>query len=172
VLIRVPIYLLSLIGSGVNRRGRLVIAWFGPSGLSSLLLVLLAVFAGVPGSAQIFAICSLIVLLSIVIHGTSPMLLARFSKKHEPAEPEIPSRTVPVPESSQPVGSQIINLEELKSLQQAGEEVILLDVRTERSRGTSDSHAKGSVRMPPENVVIQAREKNLPKDAWLVAYCA
>lgn len=172
VLIRVPIYLLSLLGSGVNRRGRLVIAWFGPSGLSSLLLVLLAVFAGVPGNAQIFAICSLIVLLSIVIHGTSPMLLARFSKKHEPAEPEIPSRTLPVPESSQPVGSQIINLEELDSLKQAGEEVILLDVRTERSRGTSDSHAKGSVRMPPENVVIQAREKNLPKDAWLIAYCA
>jgi NhaP-type Na+/H+ or K+/H+ antiporter len=172
VLIRVPIYLLSLIGSGVNRRGRLVIAWFGPSGLSSLLLVLLAVFAGVPGNEQIFAICSLIVLLSIVIHGTSPMLLARFSKKHEPAEPEIPSSALPVPESSQPVGSQIINLEELDRLQQAGEQVILLDVRTERSRGTSDSHAKGSVRMPPENVVIQAREKNLSKDAWLVAYCA
>jgi NhaP-type Na+/H+ or K+/H+ antiporter len=172
VLIRVPIYLLSLIRSGVNRRGRLVIAWFGPSGLSSLLLVLLAVFAGVPGSERLFAICSLIVLLSIVIHGTSPMLLARFSKKHDSAEPEIPSRTLPVHESSQSVGSQIINLEELDSLKQAGEEVILLDVRTERSRDTSDTHAKGSVRMPPENVVIQAREKNLSKDAWLVAYCA
>jgi sodium/hydrogen antiporter len=137
--------------------------------------VLLAVFAGVPGNERLFAICSLIVLLSIVIHGTSPLLLARFSKKDEPAEPaepETPSRTVPVPESSQPVGKQIINLEELDSLKQAGEQVVLLDVRTERSLGTSESQAEGSVRMPPENVVIQAREKNLPKDAWLVAYCA
>ena len=173
VLIRVPIYLLSLLRSNVNRRGRLVIAWFGPSGLSSLLLVLLAVFAGVPGNERIFAICSLIVLLSIVIHGTSPMLLARFSKKIEVTEP--PSRALPVVEPSQQeqsVGSQIVTLEDVDRLKKAGEQVILLDVRTERSRATSDSQADGSVRMPPENVVVQAREKNLPKDAWLVAYCA
>src|SRR5690348_3205638 len=35
MLIRIPVYLLSLIGSHVDRRGRLLIAWFGPSGLSS-----------------------------------------------------------------------------------------------------------------------------------------
>jgi sodium/hydrogen antiporter len=178
VLIRVPIYLLSLLRSNVNRRGRLVIAWFGPSGLSSLLLVLLAVFAGAPGSEQIFAICSLIVLLSIVIHGTSPMLLARFTKKQElPGEPslpveESPVEEKPVKESSHSVGKQTITLDELDQLEKAGEQVILLDVRTDRSRDTSDSHAKGSVRMPPENVVLQAREFNLPKDAWLIAYCA
>ena len=175
VLIRVPIYLLSLLRSGVNRRGRLVIAWFGPSGLSSLLLVLLAVFAGVPGSERLFAICSLIVLLSIVIHGTSPMLLARITTKQElPPEPsQLPrERSLPVQESSQPVGKQTITLDELDQIEKSGEQVILLDVRTERSRGTSDSQAKGSVRMPPENVVLQARELNLPKDAWLIAYCA
>src|SRR5262245_45144164 len=44
--IRIPIYLVSLIGSNVDRRSRMVIAWYGPSGLSSLLLVLLPVFAG------------------------------------------------------------------------------------------------------------------------------
>ncbi|HEU4511126.1 MAG TPA: cation:proton antiporter [Pyrinomonadaceae bacterium] len=189
VLIRVPIYLLSLLGSKVNRRGRLLIAWFGPSGLSSLLLVLLAVFAGVPGSDRLFAICSLIVLLSIVIHGTSPMLLARFTKQHEaPLEPSQPQRepsqpqqepsqlqrekSLPVIDSSQPVGKQSITLDELDQLEKSGEKVILLDVRTERSRSTSTSQAKGSVRMPPENVVAQAREFNLPKDAWLIAYCA
>lgn len=175
VLIRVPIYLLSLLRSGVNRRGRLVIAWFGPSGLSSLLLVLLAVFAGVPGSERLFAICSLIVLLSIVIHGTSPMLLTRITKKDEtPRElSQLPrEQSLPVQESSQPVGKQSITLDELDQLEKSGEQVILLDVRTERSLGTSDSHAKGSVRMPPENVVLQARELNLPKDAWLIAYCA
>src|SRR6185369_7895222 len=43
VLIRTPVYLLSLLGSGVDMRGRLLIAWFGPRGLSSLLLVLLPV---------------------------------------------------------------------------------------------------------------------------------
>jgi len=81
VLIRTPVYLLSLLGSEVDARGRLLIAWFGPRGLSSLLLVLLPVFAGVPGSDQWFSICALVVLVSVVLHGGSPMLLARAARK-------------------------------------------------------------------------------------------
>lgn len=81
VLIRTPVYLLSLLGSDVHRRGRLLIAWFGPRGLSSLLLILLPVFAGIPGSDQLFSICSLVVLVSVVIHGGSPMLLARLARR-------------------------------------------------------------------------------------------
>jgi NhaP-type Na+/H+ or K+/H+ antiporter len=81
VLIRTPVYLLSLIGSGVDMRGRLLIAWFGPRGLSSLLLVLLPVFAGQAGSKQLFATCSLVVLVSVVLHGGSPMLLAQAARK-------------------------------------------------------------------------------------------
>ena len=81
VVIRTPVYLLSLVGSRVDLRGRLLIAWFGPRGLSSLLLVLLPVFAGLPGSEYLFSICSLVVLVSVVLHGGSPMLLARAARK-------------------------------------------------------------------------------------------
>lgn len=81
LLIRTPVYLLSLFGSGVDTRGRLLIAWFGPRGLSSLLLILLPVFAGLPGSDQLFAVCSLVVLVSIVLHGGAPMLLARAARR-------------------------------------------------------------------------------------------
>ena len=81
VLIRTPVYLLSLIRSNVDMRGRLLIAWFGPRGLSSLLLVLLPVFAGLPGGEHLFAICSLVVLVSVVLHGGSPMLLAQIARK-------------------------------------------------------------------------------------------
>jgi NhaP-type Na+/H+ or K+/H+ antiporter len=81
LLIRTPVYLLSLVGSGVDTRGRLLIAWFGPRGLSSLLLILLPVFAGLPGSERLFAVCSLVVLVSVVLHGGSPMLLARAARK-------------------------------------------------------------------------------------------
>ena len=181
LLIRVPVYLVSLLGSRVDRRGRLVIAWFGPSGLSSLLLVLLPVFAGVPGSDRLFRICALIVLISVIVHGTSPMLFARFSRTRElePVEPPAPepvpateSRSLPVIESSESVGSQTVTLEESERLQKSGEKVILLDVRTERSRDASDLQAEGSVRIEPENVVIQAQKLKLPKDAWLIAYCA
>src|SRR6201991_313366 len=189
MLIRIPVYLLSLIGSNVDRRGRAIIAWFGPSGLSSLLLVLLPVFAGLPGSDRLFAVCSLIVLLSVVIHGTSPMLLARFCKPNltEKPQPE-PERALPVIETPPAVAAtpdaprtaatdleiapQIITLQELDRLQKSGDQVILLDVRTERSIEGSDSMAQGAVRMPPEHVVDQDRERNLPKEAWLIAYCA
>jgi len=65
----------------VDMRGRLLIAWFGPRGLSSLLLVLLPVFAGLPGGERLFAICSLVVLVSVVLHGGAPMLLAQAARK-------------------------------------------------------------------------------------------
>lgn len=86
LLIRTPVYLLSLIGSGVDMRGRLLIAWFGPKGLSSLLLVLLPVFAGLPGGGQLFELCSLVVLASVVLHGGSPMLLARAASRRASKE--------------------------------------------------------------------------------------
>lgn len=187
MLIRVPVYLLSLLGSKVDRRGRSIIVWFGPKGLSSLLLILLPVFAGLPGSERLFAVCSLVVLLSVVIHGASPMLLARFCKPksgEETPEPEQPRLETPATQpgtaatqsrASLPVvemGGQVVSLEDLDRLQKSGEQVILLDVRTERSMETSESMAHGAVRMPPEHVVEQARELKLPKDAWLLAYCA
>jgi NhaP-type Na+/H+ or K+/H+ antiporter len=97
VLIRTPVYLVSLLGSKVDMRSRLLIAWFGPRGLSSLLLVLLPVFAGVAGSDRLFAICSLVVLVSVVLHGGSPMLLsglARKRAKREGAEVETDKQPV------------------------------------------------------------------------------
>jgi NhaP-type Na+/H+ or K+/H+ antiporter len=113
VLIRTPIYLLSLLGSGVDTRGRLLIAWFGPRGLSSLLLVLLPVFAGLPGSQQLFAVCSLVVLVSVVLHGGSPLLLARAARRRaarasdEASGPDVarefgPGPAVPEAEDVQP----------------------------------------------------------------------
>jgi len=167
ILIRVPVYLLTLIGSNVDHHGRLLIAWFGPSGLSSLLLVLLPVFAGVPGSDRLFRVSALIVMISIVIHGASPMLLTRFGPKTEPVEPPAPPpqplpeaarefRSLPVMETAPSLGTQSITLEELDQLQKSGDPVVLLDVRTDRSRDTSDFQATGSVRIVPENVVAQA----------------
>lgn len=165
MLIRIPVYLLSLLRSNVDRRGRLLIAWFGPKGLSSLLLILLPVFAGLPGSERLFAVCAFIVLLSVVIHGASPMLLARFFK----LEPQ----KVPLSEpSASELNSTIITLDDLDRLLNSGENVIILDVRTERSMETSESMAQDAVRLPPENVAQRARELELPKDAWLIAYCA
>jgi cell volume regulation protein A len=106
VLIRTPVYLLSLIRSNVDMRGRLLIAWFGPRGLSSLLLVLLPVFAGLPGAERLFAICSLVVLVSVVAHGGSPMLLAQIARKKARREGAVVSTPAHGPTAAQE-GAQI-----------------------------------------------------------------
>lgn len=81
VLLRPVVYFASLVPARLERRARLIIVWFGPRGLSSLLLVLLAVFAGVPGSDYLFAMCSLVVLASLVVHGGTPAVLARLERR-------------------------------------------------------------------------------------------
>lgn len=72
---RLPILYAALARTGLDSRTRLLIGWFGPRGLGSLLLVLLPVFAGIAGSEQLFAIASLMVLLSVALHGGTPLLL-------------------------------------------------------------------------------------------------
>lgn len=204
ILIRPPVYLLSLWGSRVDWRGRLLIAWFGPRGLSSLLLVLLPVFAGLPGSEQLFPLCCLVVLLSVLLHGGSPLVLsqaARRRARHETQSvdlvrnfgapestggdgdsPEASSSSASCPISqdadrnltkatnADQIGARSITIDELRRLQEAGEKVIILDVRTDRS--LDELQAKGAVRIPPDDVVRGANKLGLPKHAWLTAYCA
>jgi NhaP-type Na+/H+ or K+/H+ antiporter len=220
LLVRPPVFLLSLARSRVERGDCLVIAWFGPRGLSSLLLVLLPVFAGLPGSEQLFAICSLVVLLSVVVHGGSPLLLGWGSRRRSPTEtspptpepgepplspapatadlagdghvsrpslvgtssatsPEIASSIVTdVPDlnhergGGQDITTQKLSIEQLRHLWDAGAPLAILDVRTDRTYDPSSSQARGAVRLPPEDVAARAGELNLPRDAWLVAYCA
>ena len=64
-------FLVSLARSEVSQEGRLLLAWFGPRGLNSLLLLILAVSVGIPEPERIFGIVSVVVLASIVFHGMS-----------------------------------------------------------------------------------------------------
>ena len=47
------------------------VAWFGPRGLNSLLLMLLVVHAGVPGGELLFSTVGVVVLASVALHGAS-----------------------------------------------------------------------------------------------------
>jgi sodium/hydrogen antiporter len=193
----------------------MLIAWFGPRGLSSLLLVLLPVFAGIAGSEHLFAICSLVVLLSVIVHGGSPLILARRRPRAQyqptttggdqgaellslPPPVAAPSRstdrydgsqssTVNRARSGEPPSQESgtapaneghdapplrISLDEVQRLKQQGAQVILLDARTERAYEASDKQAQGAIRLVPDRVEIRARTLGLPRDAWLIVYCA
>ncbi|MBC8075407.1 MAG: cation:proton antiporter, partial [Chloroflexales bacterium] len=52
-----------------NGVARLFMGWFGPRGLSSLLLALLAVQAAIPQAEYLLAIIGVVVLVSVVAHG-------------------------------------------------------------------------------------------------------
>jgi hypothetical protein len=140
--------------------------------LSSLLLILLPVFAGVPGSERLFAITSLVVLLSVAIHGTA---IAIFLRKHEGPIPPV-GGTVSAAITREPdLNARIperITLAELRDLREAGEKVIPVDVRTERSHGMDNLAAQGAVRLPPDDSVRGARQLGLDHHATLVLYCA
>lgn len=69
-LIARPVALYPMLkGLNLNTRDRRLISAFGPRGLSSLLLALLPVFAGIPNAERIFTLTSVVVLLSVVVHG-------------------------------------------------------------------------------------------------------
>lgn len=159
ILVRPIVFLVSLWPARLDRRSLLLISWFGPRGLSSLLLVLVTVFAGMPGSERLFAVCSLVVLLSVLLHGGSVMFLPRCSKEDmerasaSTAEDHVPEK---------------IGVAELLRLQEAGEPLVILDVR----RSPNEQTAKGAVRVDPERPVQEAQRLHLPREAWLVAFCA
>ena len=183
LLVRPLAVLASLWPTKLDRKSMALISWFGPRGLSSLLLVLLPVFAGTPGSERLFSICCLIVLLSVLLHGGSLMVLGRF--RSQPVEAPAPAVSAPSAAVRSPLpvlnprGEEAqaripdqIDLAELHRLQASDEPVIVLDVRTLRSLETSDATAKGAVRLDPERTVQEAERLHLPREAWLVAFCA
>jgi NhaP-type Na+/H+ or K+/H+ antiporter len=153
---------------GVRGGDRKIVALFGPRGLSSLLLVLLPVFAGVAGSERLFNVVSLVVLLSLVVHGAIiGMFLRRTSPRRTP-----PVLVQPTSDGNADAEDRI-TLEEVRALQQRGEPVIFVDARAEKSFNADPRQAVGAVRIPPDAPVTNsALEARLARDATLVVYCA
>ncbi|HJR43153.1 MAG TPA: cation:proton antiporter [Gemmatimonadaceae bacterium] len=157
-----------LVGTGMGRRDRTLVALFGPRGLSSLLFALLPVFDNMAGAEDLFAIVCLVVLLSVVLHGGG---IALFLRRNTPRD-EGPA---PVPEpvaAEEPQVPERITLAELAELRERGEPTILVDARAERSYNGSDLQASGSVRLQPDDPVRSALEQRLSRQATLVVYCA
>jgi NhaP-type Na+/H+ or K+/H+ antiporter len=154
-------------------RNRRIIAWFGgPRGLSSLLLILLPVFAGVQGSEQLFAITCVVVLLSVVIHGTAIAVYLR--KTEGPVPDDLDVSDAKPTKKPDPAGKvpERITLEELRRLREAGEPVILADVRKDRAYDADTIKAAGAIRLPPDDAVRLARQLGLDHHATVVLYCA
>jgi NhaP-type Na+/H+ or K+/H+ antiporter len=170
---RTVVLLPALASEGIEPRNRRIIAWFGgPRGLSSLLLILLPVFAGVEGSERLFAITCLVVVLSVVIHGTGIAVYLR--KTEGPIPDTLDVSDAKAAKAAKPDAKvpERITLAEMRELEKAGEPLVLADVRTERAWKGDDLRAKGAIRLPPDDAVRRARELGLDHHGTVVLYCA
>jgi NhaP-type Na+/H+ or K+/H+ antiporter len=100
--VRTLVMLPVLSRAGLQGRSCRLIAWFGPRGLSTLLLVLLPVFAGLPGSERLFTVACLVVLLSVLLHGGAIALLARPAAVPRPAAAPTGAIAAPTPATPAP----------------------------------------------------------------------
>jgi cell volume regulation protein A len=160
---------------GVRGRDRKLIALFGPRGLSSLLLTLLPVFAGVRGAEQWFTIACLVVLLSLVVHGTVIGMYLRGGAGR--GRSALPVQKLSADSHQRtPDGLGItedrIPIADVRDLQQKGEPIVFVDARAPRSYNADDRQITGSVRIPPDDAVRSATERRLSQHATLVVYCA
>ena len=65
-----------------------------------------------------------------------------------------------------------ITLDQVQALQAKGEPVVLLDVRKDGAWAESEVKTAGAIRIPPDDAALRAAELALPRNSWLVAYCA
>jgi NhaP-type Na+/H+ or K+/H+ antiporter len=161
-----------LAGLNLNIRDRRLIAAFGPRGLSSLLLALLPVFAGIPNAEQIFTLTSVVVLLSIVVHGGGTAYFLRKSgvlTSALQAEVLAPRSKTAGAVEAVPVR---ITIDEVRALQAKGEPVLIVDGRSRSNYDGDSIKAADAVRLDPDDPVRDATQQRLSQRSTLVVYCA
>jgi NhaP-type Na+/H+ or K+/H+ antiporter len=164
---------------GLDQRERKLVALFGPRGLSTLLFMLLPVFAGVPGSHGLFTIASLVTLLSVVIHGGGMAFYLRANTPPGPVAVAADQTRAPATRASeQPAGAaaaelpEKIDLDEARELMASSDPPIFVDARTDKNYGADPRHPVSAVRLPPDDPVRSATEQRLSQRSTLLVYCA
>jgi cell volume regulation protein A len=179
VSIRTLVLLPVLRAARIDRRSQSLIAWLGPRGLSSLLLVMLPVFAGVSGSEQLFAITSLVVLFSVVLHGGGiAIFLRRIAKVesslivHAPEAAGTIQKSRELPQLDTQTADEKITVDEVRAMDARGEPYTVIDVRKDKSLNADDLIATNALQFMPDDAVKGARDKQLSNRGTLVVYCA
>jgi len=151
--------------------------------LSSLLLILLPVFAGAIGSQQLFEISCFVVILSVAVHGGSLMFLKRDSFPVQVREEnvtvvandiarDIQTSSKPLENENLEESTVRISVSELRRLQQSGAPILILDVRSDRNYESSEFQAQGALRFSPDQAVQRIADLQIPRQTWLIAFCA
>ncbi|MEU9304349.1 sodium:proton antiporter [Streptomyces sp. NPDC048269] len=76
-LIRPASLLVSLLGARIDRREKLVAAWFGPKGFASVVYGLLVLQAGIPQGQEAYTLIAVCIAFSIIAHSSTDVPIAR-----------------------------------------------------------------------------------------------
>ena len=148
------------------------VSWFGPRGLNSLLLALLVVEAGVPGSELLLAVVGVVVLASVTVHGASatPISVWYGRKAAKETLEEERESTAAGLFSHHEVDVPLITPEELNALLSKPDRPLVLDVRTRSKYDQDGERIPRSVRVLPDQVAEWAAD--LPRHRLVVTYCS
>jgi hypothetical protein len=147
------------------------------------------VFARLPGSERLFTVACLVVLLSVVLHGTGMALFLGDAARSErvksndrpapatggvsdagpAAEPIAPPVAEQAPSPDVP---ERITIGEVEELNARSKPVTIIDARADRSYRADDIQAKGAVRLDPADPARSAAALRLSQHGTLVIYCA
>lgn len=103
VLIRPASFLVSLLGARIDRREKLVAAWFGPKGFASVVYGLLVLQAGIPRGEEAYTLIAVCIAFSIIAHSSTDVPIARLFQVSDvagiPADDDttVPKPAVPAP---------------------------------------------------------------------------
>ena len=174
-LIRPAVLGLVLSRARISWEAHAFVAWFGPRGLNSLLLALLVVQNGVPGSELLFAVVGVVVMASVTIHGASSTPIGVWyghKAGTETLEEERESTAAGLFDHDETTVPRI-SRDELSQMLASRHRPLVLDVRSRSSYMRDGSQIPGSVRVQPDQLTEWLHEehgRNL-KGQLIVAYC-
>jgi rhodanese-related sulfurtransferase len=165
---------LVLLPAKMSNFARAFIGWFGPRGLNSLLLALLAVQAHVPGAEYLLAVTGMVVVVSVVVHGTTATPFSNWYGRRVaasiPTMAEEREATFTGLFDDEPQAIPKMSIHELAAALASDEPPIVLDVRSRARYDMVDTQIPNSVRVLPDQVMEWAG--NIEKGKLIVAYCS
>ncbi|HZD18581.1 MAG TPA: cation:proton antiporter [Actinomycetota bacterium] len=82
---------MALLGSPLDLRERITVAWFGPKGFASVVYGLLILKSGIGAGDEMFHLIAVAVAASMIAHSSTDVLVARWFRRREEASEPPPS---------------------------------------------------------------------------------
>jgi NhaP-type Na+/H+ or K+/H+ antiporter len=171
LVIRPSVLGLVLAKARMSWEAHAFVSWFGPRGLNSLLLALLVVQAGIPGSELLLATVGLVVVASVTVHGaTATPFSAWYGRRAADAIHVEEREGTAAGLFAQEEGEiERITPDELDRMLSEPDPPVVLDVRSRSGYERAPWQVPGSVTVLPDEVAEWAEGQD--PDRLVVAYC-